>query len=92
VLASGTHVRGFEPGRRRRIFQGEKILSRQYHVADLRHVKDPYNGVEVAIVGKRAGHFSPTVPLFAARGLSRRCGRGGAWRCKWERPKVSVVR
>jgi hypothetical protein len=34
---------------------------------DLRHEKDPNNGVEVAIVGKIAGHFSPTVPLFAAR-------------------------
>ena len=27
VLAFGTQVRGFKPGRRRRIFQGEKILS-----------------------------------------------------------------
>jgi hypothetical protein len=27
VLAFGTQVRGFKPGRNRRIFQGEKILS-----------------------------------------------------------------
>ena len=27
LLAFGTHVRGFKPGRSRRIFQGEKILS-----------------------------------------------------------------
>jgi hypothetical protein len=27
ALASGTQVRGFKPGRIRRIFQGEKILS-----------------------------------------------------------------
>jgi hypothetical protein len=27
VLAFGTQVRGFKPGRSRRIFQGEKILS-----------------------------------------------------------------
>ena len=27
MLASGTQVRGFKPGRSRRIFQGEKILS-----------------------------------------------------------------
>jgi len=27
VLAFGTHVRGFKPGRSRRIFKGEKILS-----------------------------------------------------------------
>jgi hypothetical protein len=30
---------------------------------DLQHVKDPYNDVEVAIVDKITGHFSPTVPL-----------------------------
>jgi hypothetical protein len=50
ALASGTQVRGFKPGRSRRIFQGEKILSapsfgrelnRGSHVVDLRHVKDP---------------------------------------------------
>jgi hypothetical protein len=27
ALAFGTHVRGFKPGRSRRIFEGEKILS-----------------------------------------------------------------
>jgi hypothetical protein len=27
MLASGTRVRGFKPGRSRRIFSGEKILS-----------------------------------------------------------------
>jgi hypothetical protein len=27
MLASGTQVRGFKPGRSRRIFRGEKILS-----------------------------------------------------------------
>jgi hypothetical protein len=30
----------------------------------LRYVKDPYNDMELAIVGKITGHFSPTVPLF----------------------------
>jgi hypothetical protein len=60
----------------------------------LRHVKDPYNGVEVAIFGKITSHFSPIVLPFHARGLSRRCRRGGAWRCKWELPKhrVSTIR
>ena len=28
MLAFGTQVRGFKPGRRRRIFQGEKIFSK----------------------------------------------------------------
>jgi hypothetical protein len=50
MLASGTQVREFKPGRSRRIFQGEKILSHLSHVEDLRHVKETYNGVEVAIV------------------------------------------
>jgi hypothetical protein len=83
MLAFGTQVSGFVPGRSRQIFQGEKSSAcRRSHVADLRHVKDPYNGVEVAIVGKITGHFLPTVPLFAARVLSHRCGSGGAWWCK----------
>jgi hypothetical protein len=60
VVVFGTQVRRFEPGRNRRIFQGEKILSTpsfggevksSVYVADLRHVKDSYSGVEVAIVG-----------------------------------------
>jgi hypothetical protein len=56
-----------------RFFSAQKILpwegklSRRSHVADLRHVKDPYNGVEITSVGKITGHFSPTVPPFAAR-------------------------
>ena len=30
ALAFGTQVRGFKPGRSRRIFQGEKILKRAF--------------------------------------------------------------
>ena len=44
VLAFGTQVSGFKPGRSRRIFKGEKILSAPSfvgEVVDLRHVKDP---------------------------------------------------
>jgi hypothetical protein len=40
VLASGTQVRGFKPGRSRRIFKGGKIIITP-SFADLRHVKDP---------------------------------------------------
>jgi hypothetical protein len=32
-------------------------------------VEDPYNGVEIAIVGKIIGLFSPTVLPFTARNL-----------------------
>jgi hypothetical protein len=38
-------------------------------------------------VCKITGHFSTKVLTFLARGLSRRCRCGGAWRCKWELPK-----
>jgi hypothetical protein len=41
VLAFGTQVCGFKPGRSHQIFKGEKILSTPSHVADFRHVKDP---------------------------------------------------
>jgi hypothetical protein len=50
-MAFGTQVHEFKPGRSRRIFQGEKILSTPSfgrkvkavlsNVADLRHVKEP---------------------------------------------------
>jgi hypothetical protein len=66
--ASGTRVRGFKPGRSRRIFSGEKILSmpsfgrevsRLPHVADLRHVKEPCDYIEVGSQAKFSDHFSP---------------------------------
>jgi hypothetical protein len=40
--------------------------------------------------GKITGHFSPTVPPFPARDLSRRWGRGGAWRCKCRVSTISL--
>ena len=64
ILAFGTQVRGFKPGRSSRIFQGEKILSTPSegrralsHVVDLRH---PECYVEVGhFQAKLIGHFSP---------------------------------
>jgi len=50
VLAFGTQVRGFKPGRSRPIFRSKKSSARlpseekknrRSHVVDLRHVKDP---------------------------------------------------
>jgi hypothetical protein len=58
VLAFSTQVRGFKPGRSRRIFWAKKFSarlpsegkeSRRSHVVDLRHVKYPYIYVEVGI-------------------------------------------
>jgi hypothetical protein len=54
----------------------------------VRHVKYPYNGVEVAIVGKITGHFSPMVPLSLLE-VSRVVVDVEA-RCKWELTKHRV--
>jgi hypothetical protein len=52
MLAFGTQDRGFAPGQSRRIFRAKKSSAclpsegkqnRLSHVADLRHVKEPYN-------------------------------------------------
>jgi hypothetical protein len=43
------------------------------HVTALRHVKEPDNDVEVTLFWLNLiGHFSPIIPPFANRGLSRR--------------------
>jgi hypothetical protein len=43
------------------------------NIADLRHVKEPNNFMEVGLSGKIfTGHFSSILPPFANRGLSRR--------------------
>jgi hypothetical protein len=47
------------------IFREKKSSAcRRSHVAELRHVKDPYNDVEVAIVGKITGHFVAHISPF----------------------------
>jgi hypothetical protein len=61
VLAFSTPVRGFKPGRTRRILGAKKILSTPSFggEVDLRHVKIPN--------GKITRHFSSIVPPFAPR-------------------------
>jgi hypothetical protein len=39
------------------------------------------------LTAKFTGHFSPIVPPFPARGLSRRCRRRGSWRYTRDLPK-----
>jgi hypothetical protein len=63
MLASGTRVRGFKPS--------EKILSMpsfgrevKPHAADLRHVKESCDYMEVGSQAKLAGHFSPDISTF----------------------------
>ena len=60
VLLLSNQVRGFKPGRSRQDFSGRKYLQHAFNwkgskVADLRHVKDPWIDVEVAISGKITG-------------------------------------
>jgi hypothetical protein len=61
VLAFGTQVRGFKPGRSRRIFRAKKILSTPSFGGEvkpsvlcraLRHVKEPKSDVEVVTFGR----------------------------------------
>jgi hypothetical protein len=81
MLASGTQVRGLRPGRSCRIFWAKKIHSMPSFGGEVKSsvpwrsfaaCKEPYNDVEVGIVRLNLiGHFSPIVPPFADRGLSR---------------------
>jgi hypothetical protein len=86
MLASATQVGGFEPGRSRRIFQDEKILSMppfggevnpsvpcHRFAACKRTVQMAWSSL---FVSKFIGHFLPIVTPFPARGLSHR-RRGG---------------
>jgi hypothetical protein len=58
------------------------------HVADLRHVKEPCDYMEVGSQVKLAGHFSPDSSTFRCCERSHWWGRGGIWRRKWERLKA----
>ena len=96
VLAFGTQLRGFKPGRSRRIFQGEKILSTP---SFWREVKSFFSCRRFTALkypwllrGSRAfsdkihrPFLAQVVPPFT----TRFCG-GDTWRCKWERLKNRV--
>ena len=86
MLGFGTRVRGFKPGRSRRIFRVKKSLarlpsegklSRRSHVVNLRHVKEPKSEVGVATFGKILGNFSPIFPPSSAGVRPRRFRRAG---------------
>jgi hypothetical protein len=81
MLASGTQVRVFKPGRSRRIFRAKKFLSMPSFGGEVKPsvpcrsfeaCKKPYN-----FRGSRdcrlnlIGDFSPITPHFTDRGLSR---------------------
>ena len=97
MLAFSTQVRGFKPGRSRRIFQGEKILSTPSFGGEVKPsvpcrrfaaCKRSLNLRGSRNLGRNyRTTFSPTVPPYAARML-RRCGRTGTWQRKWEHLKA----
>ena len=75
ALAFSTQVRGFKPGRSRRIFKGEKIHSTSSFGGEVKPsvpcrrfpaCKRSLNGVEVIILAKLLDNISPTVPTSAA--------------------------
>jgi hypothetical protein len=94
VLAFSTQVRGFKPGRSRRIFKGEKILSTSSFGGEVKPsvpcrsfaaCKRSLNGVEVVISGKLRDNILAHSFTFRRWGLSRRGRRGGTWWRKLER-------
>jgi hypothetical protein len=94
VLAFSTQVRGFKPGRSRRIFKGEKILSTPSFGGEVKPsvscrrfaaCKRSLNGVEVVISAKLPDNILAHSSTFRRCDLSRRGGREGTWRRKLER-------
>jgi hypothetical protein len=77
VLATGPKVRGFNPGRGRWIFKGDKKSVAQLpserevksHVVDLRHVKEPYGHESRCFVSKIQRPFLTEVSWLTARWL-----------------------
>jgi hypothetical protein len=82
MLASGTRVRGFQPGRSRRIFSGVKILSMPSFGREVKPwvcstLKNPCDYVEVGSKAKFVGHFSPELErLGALQRAPRSCSMG----------------
>jgi hypothetical protein len=70
VLTTGPKVRGFKPGRGRRILRVIKSAARRRsHVVDLQHVKEPYEH-DRFLSAKFSGHVShPRFTCFATRCL-----------------------
>ena len=98
VLAFNTQVRGFKPGRSRRIFKGEKILSTPSFGGEVKpsvpcrrfaSCKRSLNGVEVVISAKLPNNILAHSSHFRRWDLSRRGGRGGTW---WRKVGTSKKR
>jgi len=88
VLAFSTQVRGFKPGRSRRLFKDEKILSKPSFGWEVKPsfpcrrfavCKSSLNGVEVVISAKLLDNILAHSSHFRRWDLPRRSGRGGSW-------------
>ena len=97
VLAFSTQVRGFKPFRSRRIFRVKKILSTPSFGGAVKPsipcrrfaaCKRAQNLRGSRNLGKITGYFLAHSSTFRGWDLSRRRGRTGTWRRKWERLKV----
>jgi len=98
VLVFSTQVCGFKPGRSRRIFRGEKILSTPSFGGEIKPsvpcrrfaaCKRSLNlrGSRNLVKNYYRTSFLPTVPPFVAR-ISCVVADGGTWRLKWEHLKA----
>ena len=96
VLAFSTQVCGFKPGRSRRIFKGEKILSTPSLGGEVKPsvpcrrfaaCKRSLNVVEVVFSAKLPDNILAHSSTFRRYDLTRHDGRRGTWWRKWERLK-----
>jgi hypothetical protein len=103
VLAFGTKVRGFKPGRNRQIFQGEKknpqhaFLRRVNKSSPVpcRRFAASKRTLKVALTryfqAKFTGHFSPNSSTLHCLGPWSHCDVQDTWCCKLERLRFRVV-
>jgi hypothetical protein len=101
MLASGTHVTGFKPGRSRRSFSDEKILSmvsfggKVKPFAPCRRFaacQKSLNGVEKGVNSAKLPDTNLAHNSTFRDSESSRCwGRGGIWRRRWERLKGGEI-
>ena len=93
-MASSTQVRGFKPGRSRRIFWAKNSSAPEGEVKPsvpcrrFAACKTSLNLRGSRNLGKITGRFLAHSSTFRCWDLSRRCGRTGTWRRKWERLKA----
>ena len=93
LLAFSSKVRGLKPGRSCRIFRAKKILNTPSFGGEVKPSvpcrrfstrKRSLNLIGSRNLGKITGQFLSHGSTFRCQDVSRRCGRTGTWRRKWE--------